>query len=70
VQVAEELLLADRAALAAEDPATMRVVAAKRRLVELSIRCATKVRVGIFFYSNVKEELVQYRHFLQCMEIF
>jgi hypothetical protein len=45
--VAEELLLADRAALAAEDPATMRVVAAKRRLVELSIRCTTKVRVDV-----------------------
>jgi hypothetical protein len=46
VQVAEELLLADRAALAAEDPDTMRVVAAKRRLVELSILCATKVRLA------------------------
>jgi hypothetical protein len=45
-EVAEELLLADRAALAAEDPDTMRVVAAKRRLVELSIRCATKVRLA------------------------
>jgi hypothetical protein len=44
-EVAEELLLADRAALAAEDPATMRVVTSKRKLVEPSIRCAAKAKV-------------------------
>jgi hypothetical protein len=40
------VLLSDRPALAAEDAATMRVVAAKRKLVEVNVRMAARMKVA------------------------
>jgi hypothetical protein len=39
-------LLSDRPALAAEDAATMRVVAAKRKLVDVNVRMAARMKVA------------------------
>jgi hypothetical protein len=40
------VLLSDRPALAAEDAATMRVVAAKRKLVEVNVKMAARMKVA------------------------
>jgi hypothetical protein len=40
------VLLSDRPALAAEDAATMRVVAAKRKLVEFNVKMAARMKVA------------------------
>ena len=40
------MLLSDRPALAAEDAATMRVVATKRRLVEFHVKMAARMKVA------------------------
>jgi hypothetical protein len=44
--LAEDLLLADRAALTAADAATVRLVAIRRRLVEQQIKYATRTKVA------------------------
>jgi hypothetical protein len=44
--MAEDVLLSDRAALAAEDGPTMRLVGLKRRSVELNIKMASRMQVA------------------------
>jgi hypothetical protein len=44
--MAEDILLADRRALAAEEAATMRVVGIKRRLVEQQVNYAARMKVA------------------------
>jgi hypothetical protein len=46
LQLAEELLLADRAALGAADAATVRLVGIRRRLVERQIKYAARAKVA------------------------
>jgi hypothetical protein len=45
-ELAEDVLLADRAALASEDPAVVRVVAAKRKVVELAVKYAGRLQIA------------------------
>jgi hypothetical protein len=45
-ELAEDVLLADRAALASEDPAVVRVVAAKRRVVELAVKYVGRLQIA------------------------
>jgi hypothetical protein len=51
-EMAEDILLADRAALAAEDAATVRVVGIKRRLVEQQVKYATRMQ-GAYSRFNI-----------------
>jgi uncharacterized protein YciI len=45
-ELGEDILLADRAALASEDPAVVRVVQAKRRVVEIAIKYAGRLQIA------------------------
>jgi hypothetical protein len=45
-ELAEDSLLADRAAIAAGEPAALRSAAAKRRLVELAVRSSNRLQVA------------------------
>jgi hypothetical protein len=44
-ELGEDVLLADRAALASEDPAVVRVVQAKRRVVEIAVKYAGRLQI-------------------------
>jgi hypothetical protein len=58
-ELAEDVLLSDRAALTAEDGPTVRVVAAKRKLVELNVKMAARMKVacveGLEFAGKIFE---------------